>query len=115
MNASTVLAAIFLGCLTLILVIWYLNGQHKMQMLLLEKQQSHTYQLMDKLIAAAVAKDPMAFQAIQAMSSSTFPEAEVDPSDFGEYERLVEQGRLDQIDDAALQSLGIGPEHFGIG
>lgn len=46
--------------------------------------------------------------------SSGLTDIEIDPSDEAEYERLVKTGRLDEVDDAALGSLGIGPEFFGI-
>jgi hypothetical protein len=47
-------------------------------------------------------------------SYSTSEEPVVDPSDQGEYERLVQDGRLEEYDSNALAALGLNPEHYGL-
>jgi hypothetical protein len=48
-------------------------------------------------------------------SYSISEEPVVDPSDQGEYERLVKEGRLEDYDSDALEALGLRPEHYGLG
>lgn len=86
----------------------------------LETSQRNTHLLLDKAIALVGTSDPLAFQAVQAMS----PEAEYDgqapydPSDEGEIARLNAMGRIAQEDiysgedfDIAAE-LGVEPGFF---
>jgi hypothetical protein len=46
---------------------------------------------------------------------SSVSDEEIDPSDAGEYARLVRDGRIDDIDDTILEQLSLRPEHYGLG
>ena len=66
--------------------------------------------LTDKAMGLLSSKDPMTFQAIQAMgTSSLYPEEDYDPSDRGEFDRLglesMEEEALNGDEESALAEL----------
>jgi hypothetical protein len=74
--------------------------------------QANSHRLIDKAIALVGTSDPLAFQAVQAMT----PEAEYDgqapydPSDEGEIARLEAMGRIAQEDTYSGEDYDIAAE-----
>jgi hypothetical protein len=78
-----------------------------------EKQQ----ELLTHSLNLLSVKDPMAFQAVAAMTTQTqvYSDEYIDPSDAAEALRMEEQGRLNGTEQQALADLGFRPEQLGFG
>lgn len=128
--------ALLLLFTVLLVILWLLLRQSREQQRqyhLLLRQQSQqesrrvetlltsSRQLLDKALGLVATNDPLAFQAIQAMTqASGYDEPEYDPSDDAEFQRLKDMGRVNEGDglngeelDILSDVASVAPELFG--
>jgi hypothetical protein len=105
----TILLSLFMGT-----VILFLNKQNQKTLQQLSQTHQSLVELVSKQTGLLAAKDPLAFQAIQAMESPLAHSEAYDPSDEAEIDRiLARDGRVDSdtngFDNERFSDLGDFP------
>jgi len=83
---------------------------------LIQNRDTHISSLLDKMLGLISTKDPMAFQAVQAMNFDDLTSTRIaDPSDEGEVQKLIDEGRLDELDNDIINAIRSIPGSVGFG
>ena len=142
MNASLIspIASVLLSAVLLVLLMWWQRTTERAQKTLLESERAASQRIEltlrstidqlsgqlersearnDRLNLLLQSKDPMTYQMLSAMQSSTTPSRydSYDPSDEGEIARIQARGGaveddLNDLEAAVLAEIGVDPAFF---